>query len=74
VVRHILHRIAIMYAGKIMEIASRNYLHQRPLHPYTLSLLSVVPVPDPRVLRACRRITYARKLPNPLELPPGSRY
>ena len=74
VVRHISHRIAIMFAGKILEIASRDDIYNHPVHPYTEALLSAVPVPDPAIQKSRQRIVYKGEAPDPLSPPPGCRF
>lgn len=74
VVRHISHRIAIMYAGKIVETAGRHAIYDHPIHPYTEALLTAVPVPDPKVQRKRERHVYAGEVPNPMAPPPGCRF
>ena len=71
VVRHISDRIAVMYLGHMVELADAAEIYDRPLHPYSKALISAVPVPDPVVARANKRIQMTGEIPSPLNAPPG---
>ena len=71
VVRHISDRIGVMYLGKLVELADAKEIYDHPQHPYSISLLSAVPVPDPKEARANKRIVLSGDIPSPLNAPSG---
>ena len=70
-VKHISDRIGVMYLGHMMEVGPSNDVYHRPLHPYTVALLSAIPISDPNIAKAKKRIVLEGEIPSPINPPSG---
>ncbi len=73
-VKHISNRVGVMYLGNLVELASSNELYSNPMHPYTKSLLSAIPIPDPNESEKINRIVLEGEIPSPVDPPPGCKF
>lgn len=73
-VKHISDRVGVMYLGNLVELAESNELYSKPLHPYTQALLSAIPIPDPKIAKANKRIILEGEVPSPINPKPGCRF
>ena len=74
VVKYMSNRIAVMYIGKIVEMAKADELFENPLHPYTKMLMAALPIPDPKITRSKKRMKVVGEPPSPINVPPGCRF